>query len=366
MKIQKALKSGSVNLKGLSILLGMKYKEYPEGYTTITYDQFETPTTSLVAKECRGVIFDENYEIVCRGFDRFFNYGEEAANFAGIDFENAKVVEKLDGSLIKFWYDKKANQWRTATSGRIYGESNVSDHDMTFKDLVYLSLNITSDENFNKLCEPLDKDSTHIYEVTSPYNRIVTYYKGISLWYLGSRKNKTGEYFDFDGTIIGAKSPKTFEFNNIDQVIKSSKELIDREEGYVIYEHGIPVLKIKSPEYVRIHHIKGEDLSVGRICNLIIKNEISEYLTYFPDDYGFIAPYKNGFDRFINEINEMFELSKKFESDKDLGIAFKGNKYLSIIFNMRKKNISAIESFDMLLDTSKKDILIKYSKLTEE
>ena len=66
MIIQKMLKNGEVTLKGLAGLLGMKYLQYPEGYVTITYDQFETPSASRVAAECRGVIFDEEYNIVTR------------------------------------------------------------------------------------------------------------------------------------------------------------------------------------------------------------------------------------------------------------------------------------------------------------
>lgn len=362
MIIRSALKKGEVTLIGLAKLLGMKFKEYPEGYTTITYDQFETPNESRVACECRGVVFDENYDIVCRGFDRFFNYGEPAARYAGVDFRKAKIYEKLDGSLIKIWYDHKANQWRTSTSNRIYGESQVSDHGITFKELVYLALNVKSDEEFNLRCEPLEKDATHIYEVTSPYNRIVTVYSETTLWYLASRRNKTGEYLNIDGTVIGAKLPRVYELDTIEACLKAAEELGNREEGFVLYENNIPRLKIKSPDYVRIHHIRGEDLSVGRICNLIIKNEINEYLTYFPDDSHIIMPFKKGFDMFIGEVEQLYDQTKHIQDSKELALTLKGNNLLHFVFSLRNGSKNVKEAFLRVSEPNQKEILKKYAQ----
>ncbi len=359
MIIQKMLKRGEVTLKGLQALLDMKYKQYPEGYVTITYDQFETPSASRVAAECRGVIFDEDFNIVCRPFDRFFNYGEPNAAPGGINFSKAVVMDKLDGSLIKVWWDKKANLWRCATSGRIYAESHIMDYPVTFKDIVYRALSISTDEEFNALCEPLPKDATHIFEVTAPESRIVTRYQDTTLWYLASRKNETGEYIKVDGTVIGAKLPRTYELNSLDACIKAAHELTNWEEGYVVYVDGVPTLKIKSPAYVQAHLIKGEDLSIGRICTLIINNEIDEYLTYFPDDEHRIKPYIDGLNSFYKMIEDDFAKVAHIEDRIEFSKAVGKNKYNPLLFSL-KDGINVKDAFQRLLDPSKREIIKKF------
>lgn len=362
MIIQKMLKRGEVTLKGLQSLLGMKYKQYPEGYVTITYDQFETPSASRVAAECRGVIFDEEYNIVCRPFDRFFNYGEPSAPQGGIDFSKAKIFDKLDGSLIKIWFDVKALQWRVATSTRIYGESDVSDHSFTFKELVYRAINVNDDNEFNERCNTFDINTTYIYEVTSRETRIVTRYEKPELWYLAARKNKCGTYIDFDGTIIGAKLPNQYDLSTIEDCIKAVNELKNYEEGYVIYVDNIPTLKVKSPLYVQAHLIKGENLSIGRICNLIIDNEIDEYLSYFPEDKHRIQPYFDGLQKFFGYIDTTFEQVKDITDKKEFAIAVKDNKYKALLFTMLIDNVTSRQAFDILLQPSKKEIIKEFKE----
>lgn len=56
--------------------------------------------------ECRGIVLDENdnWNVVSRAFDKFFNHGEGHA--ANIDWDTARVQEKLDGSLcVMYHYD---------------------------------------------------------------------------------------------------------------------------------------------------------------------------------------------------------------------------------------------------------------------
>lgn len=362
MIIQKMLKRGEVTLSGLQALLGMKYKQYPEGYVTITYDQFATPSESRVAAQCRGVIFDEDYNIVCRPFDRFFNYGESMAAPGGVNWDRAEIFDKLDGSLIKIWWDKKANLWRTATSGRIYAEAQVMDYGITFNDLVYRALNVKSDAEFNALCESLPKDATHIYELTAPESRVVTRYQDTTLWYLASRKNESGEYIKFDGTVIGAKLPRKYDLSSLDACLKAASELKNWEEGYVVYVDGVPTLKIKSPEYVKAHLVKGEDLSVGRICTLIITNELSEYLTYFPDDEHRIKPFVDGLNDFYNMIESDFEKVAHITEQNEFARAVAKHKYNALLFNM-KKGISVKESFKQLLDPAQRAIIKKFKRV---
>ena len=55
-------------------------------------------------QEARGIILDTEYnQVVCWPFRKFANFGESYAD--EIDWSTARVEEKLDGSIVKLWYD---------------------------------------------------------------------------------------------------------------------------------------------------------------------------------------------------------------------------------------------------------------------
>ena len=62
----------------------------------------EADFSDPLVREARGIIIDINEQIVvCRPFDKFFNFQEQYAT--DIDWNTARVLEKIDGSLIKLY-----------------------------------------------------------------------------------------------------------------------------------------------------------------------------------------------------------------------------------------------------------------------
>lgn len=60
------------------------------------YQLFNTDFHEPLVSECRGIILEEGtWRVVCRGFDKFWNYGEELA--AKIDWNTTRVQTKVDG-----------------------------------------------------------------------------------------------------------------------------------------------------------------------------------------------------------------------------------------------------------------------------
>jgi len=70
-----------------------------DGYVILKYNQIESDFSEQIVRESRGVILDEEngYEVVCKAFDKFFNYGETLA--ADLDWNTVKIQEKVDGCL---------------------------------------------------------------------------------------------------------------------------------------------------------------------------------------------------------------------------------------------------------------------------
>ena len=85
-------------------ILKDKYKitikeEYPFAIFNYGIDcDFSNP----IVQESRGIILDlDNLEVVCWPFRKFGNYNESYAD--KIDWNTARVQDKIDGSIIKLW-----------------------------------------------------------------------------------------------------------------------------------------------------------------------------------------------------------------------------------------------------------------------
>ena len=80
-----------------------RHQDFP-GLVCLKYSQQESPLEKKIVQQCRGIILDEtkNWQIVSYPYNKFFNYGESQA--AAINWDNAVVYDKLDGSLMILYY----------------------------------------------------------------------------------------------------------------------------------------------------------------------------------------------------------------------------------------------------------------------
>ncbi len=213
-----------------------------------------------IVQEARGIIIDyEKIEVVCWPFRKFGNYTESYAD--PIDWNNAVVLEKVDGSIIKLWFNKKTEKWQFSTNGMINADNATTD---AFSNITYGSV-IRSAVNFNDIpFDKLDKDSTYIFELVSPQTRVVVKYDETALYHLGTRSNITGQERNED---IFIKKPKSYKINSLEDCIKAAVELnkgceSDDEianEGFVVVDKNWNRVKVKSPDYIMMHRLKHND-----------------------------------------------------------------------------------------------------------
>ena len=240
---------------------------------------------SPIVQEARGIIIDTvSLSVVCWPFRKFGNYAEAYAD--KIDWRNAKVLEKVDGSIIKLWYDKKDNKWQFSTNGIIRAEKATVDNCLG----LYFDTVIKRTSNYNEIpFDALNKDYTYIFELVSPETQVVIKYPVSLLYHIGTRSNLTGEEFDID---IGIKKPASYPLNKLEDCIKAAC-ILNRQskgdatsdeitgEGFVAVDKNWNRVKIKSPEYIlkhRFHQVQNvpkynciekllnEDGSVSEIC----------------------------------------------------------------------------------------------------
>ncbi len=327
--------------------LGIKYRPYnldgDTGIAVLNYSQIDSPKTHPIVIECRGLIIDKNtFDIICRPFDRFFNYGEAPETCEDFDITRAIAFEKIDGSLIKIY--NYGGTWYAGTKGTAFAESPVNGYEMTFFDLVCSSLGVQDHKEFTQLCDScLVNNVTYLFEVTSLENRVVKRYDDHGLWYLGARITDTGEDISCtDGALssvkdLGCKLPEIFVFDTISHCLDAAKELTNLDEGYVLHD---PVsnkrVKVKSPAYVAVHHLRGEGLNPKRVKQLVLTGEEAEYLKYFPEDRDFVDPYVDALFKFECDVIASHKQYKYIEGQKEFALSIKSLPFNSLLFQSRK------------------------------
>lgn len=248
-------------------------------YVLLQYQQLNSDFSSRVVQECRGSIFrkDEraNWTYVCRPFDKFFNYGQSEA--ATVDWDTARVLEKVDGSLTKLWSDK--GEWHLSTNGNIDAfKAPVSDLGYSYGDVFNRALG----HDFRLLGAQLDPEYTYMFELTSPDTQLVVPYPD-GVWYLSRRHTQTGvEQFDRPN-LPGVKLPKEFHMDKFEDVLAVVQAMPKEEEGVVINDADGNRIKVKSPEYLIASHLENNKMVSNR--NLVVymqEGKIDDFLAYCP------------------------------------------------------------------------------------
>lgn len=354
-------------LNALAEQLGISVKLYDDRIV-LNYNQIESPKTHPIVMECRGLILDKDFNVLCRPMDRFFNLGEALNVMPEIDWGKAVIFEKVDGSLIKIY--KAFGRWEIATRGTAFAESDCMGFSITFRELVLKALGSRhgngepfSEAEFQRMCDyHLDPELTYLCELTCVENRVVRRYEGYTIHYLCARKTNTGEYVNgMDGMYeLGAESIKMYHLQSTEEALEAARQLKNLDEGFIVYQNGVPICKIKSPAYVAVHHIRGEGLNPKRISQLVISGEEEEYLTYFPEDRPVIEPYVRGYETLHDSMCDVMELYCHFQDQKEFAKRIASFPFKAVLFNARAKGISVNDSFHQQRDGAKIDLLRKY------
>lgn len=249
------------------------------------YSQIESDFSNPIVQEARGIIFNmKTGEVVCRPMSKFFNYGEE--NAATIDWDSAVVREKVDGSLMKLWWNDEVHAWWISTNGTI-DASKAPMNSIHFEDFADMFHEAAYYSNLYPISSySLDINYTYMFEMVSPENRIVVHYPRTELYYLGRRNNITGEEIlsNDDPHLSHMKRPRVFSLSSLEDCIKAAEALPADNEGYVVNDKFMNRVKIKSPWYITAHYLRNNGIVTSeRILDIILSNEVEEVLTYAPE-----------------------------------------------------------------------------------
>lgn len=268
-------------------------------YYIINYDQINSDFSNEVVRQCRGIILrKDTNRVVCYPFTKFFNHGEKYAS--RIDWESARIQEKIDGSIIKLWFDEV---WHVSTNGTIDAQEAELPSDLPGAPKNFYELFETA---FLKDTKWASKEwslyYTYMFELVSPWNKVVVPHTETKIYHIGTRDNITGEELDID---LGIQKPRQFNLSSLEDVVKMAESLPFNEEGYVVVDKNWNRIKVKSPAYVAAHHLKNNGvLTTKRFIDLIRTGEEEEFLTYYPEFKEQLIEIKRAMKSFYSTLKE--------------------------------------------------------------
>lgn len=304
------------------------------------YDIFANFGDPLV-RECRGIVLDENdnWRVVSRAFDKFFNHGEGHA--AEIDWGSARVQEKLDGSLCVMYH--YAGEWHVATSGtpdamgEVRGsgvqESLQASTGRTFAQYFWDTFRLEGGripDGHEDLC--------FVFELMGPANRVVVVHDRDWLRLLAVRNRVTHQELNIEEYwgLVNITPVRSFLLNSVEQIVKSFETISPvSQEGYIVVDKHLNRVKIKHPGYVALHHAK-DGMSPKSFAEIARNGEVPEVVAAFPEFGPLLEEARSKYLAFVERAQTDYDRIKHIQAQKDFALEALKTPYSAALFHMRK------------------------------
>ena len=307
----------------------------------------EEKINRILRRDCRGIIFDKEGNLIRLPYHKFFNLNEkEETNIKNVDFSRSHVIlEKLDGSMVTPLVIAGHLRWAT--------KAGITDTSMEAE--VFVSTR-PQYKMFSIMC--LENNCLPIFEWCSRKNRIVIDYPEDNLILTAIRyfnlpqkwkgNDISGHYEPYltmkelarvcDIPVVrcvydGSKPIDKF----IEEDIKNQEGL----EGVVIRFDDGQMIKVKSEWYCQLHKMKDDLTHEKNVIRLILEEKVDDLLPFLlEDDKKRILNFQHDFLTSLHgKIGVLYECCKLIYSEmtrKEFAL-FDSKSYSplekSIIFN---------------------------------
>lgn len=336
------------------------------------YNQIDTQFDKCgkIALEARGIVLDEDTnDVVNYGFNKFFNIGEPNASV--LDASSMTSSTKIDGSIIKIRRFPD-DQLLISTNGTIDAHNAMVAEQLgcpykSFGDIVddVLIKKFGSIDTFKDL---LDIHKTYIFEMVSPWTRVVTPFKENYLYLIGCRSlvPETGftEFHFWECPLKEHfKTPEILDFSSIDKCLEYAQTLDWTNEGFVVMDKDFNRVKVKNASWLAVHHLcENHTMSYRRAVDIARANEIDEVIGYFPEFKDALIEVKDKYVELIKNLENAWkrfnEYSDELTTRKDQAIAIQKEfgKYSGVGFSLLDKKVSSPKEF---LDKAPTEHIVK-------
>jgi RNA ligase len=276
-------------------------------YRRMGSDVFPDPVTAPDAhtaylwglrRQCRGLVFDLEGNVISPGFEKFFNLNENAETQSmHLDLgQSHMIVVKEDGSLIRP-IPMVDGGYRLATK---MGLTSVA-----LQPEAWVQQNPAYDHMIRDM---LREGWVPLMEWCSRQNRIVVDYPEDRLILLAVRGVQDGVYMTYSqmqelATEYGAELVRRYEgtVHNMQYLMDETRDL-QGQEGWVIwFDNGYRV-KLKASEYLQIHRAKDQILRENALIGMILDEKLDDVKSFLPDaDREAVSAYEMAFWQGVGE-----------------------------------------------------------------
>jgi hypothetical protein len=316
------------------------------------YNQIDSPKYHPIVRECRGIVLeDETYDLVAKGFTRFFNYGECEEERNKFDWSNFTVTEKVDGSLILLYFYQ--DHWRVNTSGS-FADGQAGIYNGTWEKLFAEATKTSVTHN---VISNLNCNYTYIFELCSLFTQVVQIHPTPKAIFLGAydilnNYELTFEEVKEEANRLGISKilVPTYNMKSTEDIYSflEEKEKEDKTyEGVVIRDGHNIRFKIKTEAYVRLHHMcdNGNIANPKHFVPFLVKGEKDELVTYFPTIKPLLDEAEIKIQEEYKNLVDIWGECGKIEIQKDFALSIlKRTRFAGILFTLRKtKGLGATE-----------------------
>lgn len=277
------------------------YEVYIFNYFLASYNDFVMPFEGceIDARELRGLTFviDWDREICFPFIHKFFNINENPSTLESkiADIGIRSVLTKYDGSAISFV--KFPNGVVRARTKYSFVSEQAKTAQALYESDKYIKKYVNKCFDINRVA---------LFELVSPFTKIVCDYNKTELRPLHERCMTSGEY------VFTYSSSSMLNIYNLLNLQKT----VEDEEGWVVILNNGEFVKIKTLWYFAMHKLLTNDLNnESNICSLILDEKIDDVLSQIPQDSEkalFIIDVQSKLSNYINE--KISTVKKEYEA----------------------------------------------------
>lgn len=336
-----------------------RHREHPQ-LVLLKYDMIETPMGDPVARQCRGLVVDEadGFRPVAYPYDKFFNAHEGHA--APIDWSTARVFEKIDGTLVTLYAYRGA--WHVASASLPDAQGQLRNAKRSVAEAFW--------EVFRAggYALPDRTDHCFMFELCLPSDPVLIRHAAPRLLLHGARDLTTMQEAEPDpfARAYGWELVPTHAVADLKQALQIARDLDPaRHEGLVARDARFNRVKIKSPAFVALHHMRGAT-NLRHLLEVVRTNESDEFLAYFPEARPAWQAVRERFFALRAEAEAALGRGKEIADDRTFGQSVRDLPYSSILFAVRKGKAPSIAAVFGEMSLQNLEKLLRLGELSRE
>lgn len=191
----------------------------------------------------------------------------------------------VHNSMCIMYFDDVQGKWHIATRSVPEANLPITGFDFTFRSLFEKALYETVGAEGLESAPRVDEQHTYIFELTSPYNRIVVSYPETRITLIGIRHNETlKEISPYNQGFYPV--PKRYSLNNLNDIMTFvNSQDPTQQEGVVIIDNAYSRVKVKSLSYVAFNKARDKlGASLRNCLILVMEDKVDDCIGKLPKE----------------------------------------------------------------------------------